>query len=333
MVTLKEVAALAGVSVSTVSRALDGKSYVSDKTRKAVQQAAKKLEYRPNALAKSLKSGSTHTLALLIPDIQNPYLPMMVRGVEDEARNRGYTLILCNTDESIEAEREYLERLKNRWVDGFIISSMREGAEHVRALKEESFPVVLTARYYGGEFDTVAIDNVEAARAAVEYLLNLGNRRIAIALGNTELNVYRDRLKGYEKALNDAGMAVDNNLIVCEKTSEAMMERIAELARKEQADAVFATSDLKAIAVMRAIADAGRRIPEDVAVMGFDDIAMGALIEPPLTTVRQPLYDIGREAARKLIAQIEAKHQGRQYIHSVELLATKIIERRSTVQR
>ena len=336
MSNLKDVALMAGVSVSTVSRALDQKSSVSSATRKRVMAAVRKLDYQPNVVAKSLKMGSTHTIALMVPDIQNLYLPMIVRGVEDTARSNGFTIILCNTDEDMDVEKEYIGVLRNRWIDGFVISSMHPQADHIRRLRDEGFPVVLTSRYYGDDFDTVEIDNVAAAYNAVRYLYEKSNRKIAIALGDIELNVYGDRFAGYKKALSDLGLPFKEHYVVREKEGGAstVIEPTARLCATEDCpDAIFATNDNKAMAVMRALHDIGKKIPEDVSVLGFDDIALSSLVQPPLTTVHQPLYEIGVEAVRKLLKQIEAKKAGKKYLNSIELLKTEIVERDSTCGR
>lgn len=337
MSNLRDVATLAGVSSSTVSRVLSGKSYVSESTRKAVLAAAKKLDYQPNALAKSLKSGLTHMIALMIPDIQNPYLPLIVRGAEDTARRNGYNMILCNTDEDVAVEEEYISALRNRWIDGIIISSMQKDSTHLCALRDDGFPVVLTSRFYTDDFDIVGIDNVQATYNAIRYLYQLGNRRIGIALGNTELNVYADRYAGYCRALQDLGLPLDERCVLRESEEglESIIRQTVQLCRDGGPcpDAIFGTSDTKALAVMRGLRSCGKIIPQDVAVMGIDDISIDTLAFPSLTTVRQPLYEIGVEAVRKLLSQIEANRLGIEYICSVELLQTTIVERESTCQR
>lgn len=337
MSNLKDVAALAGVSVSTVSRVLGKKSYVSGDTKKAVLSAAKKLNYQPNVLAKGLKSGATHMIALMIPDIQNPYLPLIVRGAEDAARANGYTTILCNTDENMQVEQDYIQALRASWIDGIIATSMREQSEHLRALREENFPLVLAARYYDDDFDCVGIDNEAAAYQAIRFLYEKGNRRIAIALGDASLNIYRDRYAGYLRAVKELGLPLDPRYVLREtpEGASSIIEPVKQLCSEPSIcpDAIFATNDTKALAVMRALFDCGKRIPEDVSVMGIDDIPVAALVHPSLTTVHQPLYEIGAAAVRKLLQQIHAARTGAPHVTSVELLKETIIERESTCQR
>lgn len=335
MSNLRDVAEHAGVSISTASRILDNKGRTSAANREAVLAAAKLLNYRPNALAKSLKSGATHMIALIIPDIQNPYLPQIVRGAEDEARSNGYCMILCNTDESINVEQECISVLRNRWIDGIIVSSMQQNSDHLRALLDDSFPLVLIARFFGDNFDAVGIDNAAAVYNAIQYLHQLGNRRIAIALGNTALNVYADRFAGYQHAIKDIGQPYDEQYILREKDGpESIIEQTVKLCSSENCpDAVLATNDTKALAVMRGLSICGKHIPEDVAVMGIDDIFFDKLVSPSLTTIHQPLYEIGKKAVQKLLAQIEANRNGQEYIRSIELLRTTIIERESTRRR
>jgi len=335
MTTLKKVAEYAGVSTSTVSRVIAGKPYVKEETRRRVLQAVQELSYSPNILAKSLKEGRTNTIALMIPSIQNQMFPIVTRGVEDTARKYGYTVILCNTDENIEVEKEYIRKLQDRWIDGFIVGSMLPASDHIRKLKADGFPVVLTSRYYGDPIDAVIIDNHRAAYDAVSYLIKTGHEKIAIAVGRRQLSLYQQRLEGYLDALKDHGLPVDESLIMHETHGTNSFYGLTQkLLDNLIPDAIFATSDPKAIVVIRAIKDRGLRIPEDISVIGIDDIEMSALIEPPLTTVSQPLYKIGALAAKKLIALIEHKNKSKEPpAPVVDVLETELIIRKSTARR
>ncbi|MEG2843362.1 MAG: LacI family DNA-binding transcriptional regulator, partial [Ruthenibacterium sp.] len=190
MTNLKDVAEHAGVSASTVSRVIGGKSYVNEQTRARVLDAVRTLNYSPNVLAKSLKMGRSNTIALMVPSIRNQIFPDIARGVEDTARKNGLTVVLCNTDEDVDVENLYIEKFKTRWIDGFIVASMLPGSEHIRQLRREGIPVVLTSRCYGNDIDAVVVDNRQAAFDAMQYLLHTGHRRIALALGRAELNIY-----------------------------------------------------------------------------------------------------------------------------------------------
>lgn len=333
MTNIKDVAERVGVSISTVSRVLSGKTCVNEETRRKVLDAVRLLDYSPNVLAKSLKMGRTNTIALMVPSIQNFIFPTIARGVEDTARKNGYTVILCNTDEDTEVEKDYITKLRNRWIDGFIVASMMPGADHIRRLWEEGFPVVLTSRYYGDPVDAVVVDNYQAAYDAVSYLIRSGHKRIAIALGRDELPFYADRHRGYLTALKDHGLPCDESLIIHETNgTNSFYYLTKQLAtRSDRPDAIFATSDPKAIVVMRALHDCGIRIPEDISVVGFDNAELSSMVEPPLSTVSQPLYEIGVLAAKKLFYQIRYKDEhGVPAPPTVDVLSTDLIIRKST---
>lgn len=333
MSNIKDVARRAGVSPSTVSRALSQKSCVSPETRERILQAAKELNYTPNVIAKSLKMGRTNTVALIVPSIRNHIFPEIASGVEDEARKNGITVILCNTDENVEVEKEYITKLRTQWVDGVIVSTMRPNSDHIRKLRDEKFPIVLTSRYYDDDgFDAVAIDNYGAAKRAVDFLAKRGHKRIVIAMGMSELNIYKDRFRGYRDALRENGITYDEKLVIYDTgEKDDLYFRIQALhSRGIEFDAVFATNDPKAIVVLRALRDAGLRVPEDVSVLGFDNIEMSSMIEPPLTTVSQPFYEMGALAMKKLISQIESKESGEKYYPSINLMDTELIIRKST---
>ncbi len=306
MTTIKDVARRAGVSTSTVSRALSGKIPVDQATKERVLQAVMDLNYHPNALAKGLKEGKTGTLGLVIPNIRNPIFPAVARGVEDAARRQGYTVVLCNTDEDVAREREYVDKLRKMWVDGILFATTGKDSHHIQALKESGFPVVLLIRHLEEDMDTVIIDNEHAAYEAVSYLVKTGHKRIAMIYGDPEMPLYRRRYDGYIRALKDAGLPALEELIVVDSTEKSngyeAMSRL--LHGQELPDAVFAMSDPKAMGVIRAIKDRGYRVPEDISVIGFDDLEISEILEPPLSTVSQPLYEMGVAAADRLIQRI-----------------------------
>lgn len=333
MANLKDVAEYAGVSPSTVSRVLSNKSYVSEKTRQKVMAAVRYYDFSPNALAKSLKMGRSNTIAMMVPSIQNLIFPVIVRGVEDTARRMGYTVILCNTDENMEVEKSYINKLRTRWIDGFIVASMMPDSDHIRALKDEGFPVVLTCRSYGNDMDAVIIDNQQAAFEATSYLIRSGHHRIALAMGRQEIPIYADRYKGYCQALEHHNLPYDEQLVIHESNGTSSFHYLIQnmLASGILPDAILATSDPKAFVVMRALHDAGIKVPQDISVMGIDNVEISSLIEPPLSTISQPLYNIGVLAAKKLVAQIQHKEKfGELSAPQVDVLKTDLIIRKST---
>lgn len=329
MVTIKMVAEKAGVSPSTVSRALSGKIPVSNSTREKVLKAVKELNYYPNTLAKSLKEGKTNTIALIVPNIQNRVFPDIAKGVEDVARKNEFTLILCNTDENINVELEYIDKLKKRWVDGFIFATAVPESNHILQLKQSGFPVVLVVRTINDKIDAVAVDNFKASYDAVKYLIKTGHKRIAIINGSLNVSVYKERFEGYKAALENEGIEVKNELIIYgDNIDNGLYSLIYNMLKKGvNPDAIFATSDPKAIIAMKAIKDFGLKVPDDISVIGFDNMDISTLVDPPLTTISQPLYDIGVLAAKKLITMIKNQKQEEPII---DILPTDLIIRKST---
>ena len=333
MKTISDVAKQAGVAVSTASRVLSGKANVSASARKKVLKAAKELQYRPNQLAKSLKIGKTNMVALLVPSIENAIIPEITKGIEDIARQSGYTVVLCNTDEDPKVQAEYIRKLRNQWIDGFLVSSMIGDYQMFKELSAEGVPLVLINRFEDdNELDAVGVDNFAGAYRATSYLIKTGNKHIAIAMGSENLRLYRDRLAGYRRALKDFNIPVDEKLIIRQENGvNGFYAQIKEFLDKgNRFDALFATSDPKAFICMHALQDYGIKIPDEVSVVGFDNVYMSATVNPALTTISQPLYEIGAHAMRKLLNQIEAKRNNEDYVMTLELLPTELILRQST---
>ena len=336
MTNMKHVASLAGVSVSTVSRVLNGKSYVNEATRQKVMEAVQQMNYHPNVPAKSLKMGRSNTICIMVPSIQNSIFPEITRGVEDVARRNGFTVVLCNTDEDTTVEKAYIDKMKTRWIDGFIVCSNIGKSDHIRALRDEGFPLVLINRFEERDvdkMDTVSVDSYGAAYNGVRYLIRAGHRRIALAYGREELYLYRERYRGYCAALKDNGIPYDENLIMRQVgDTGSFYQSTQELMRLPQPpDAIFATSDPKAFIVMHALHDMGVRIPDDVSVLGFDNVSLSSMMEPPLSTIAQPLYEMGAVAARNLIHQIHYKDKNGELPPPVRnVLEVNLIVRRST---
>lgn len=215
MTTIKDIAKIAGVSPATVSRALGGYGYVKDSTRQRIQEVADQLGYHPNALARSMVTRQTQTIGLIISDIANPFFPEVVRGIEDTAHQKGFTVILCNSDENSEKERTYIDVLMAKRVDGLIVASTAANAQHLLQLKERNLPLVLLDRSFGeGNVDTVKVDNTLGAFGAVNHLIELGHRRIGIITGPDRIPTARERLTGYEQALEQHSIHLDPKLIV-----------------------------------------------------------------------------------------------------------------------
>lgn len=330
MANIRDVAKKAGVSVATVSRVLNRASNVSPKTANAVLSAMQELRFTPNGLARGLALNRTRTIALLIPNIVNPLYPEMAKGVEDVAHQKGYNVLLCNTEEKVEKERDYLAMLIERRVDGFILMSTLLTNNDLLQIREHNIPFVLTGRYHQDlNADIVYTDYAYGSYLVVHHLLEAGYQRIAHISGSAAQWESREKLSGFEKALREAQLAIETKYIV-EGDNEiegGYLGTIRLLHLSEKPQAIFAANDLMAIGAIDAIKAQGLRVPSDVAVVGFDDIRMSTLVEPKLTTVSNPVHKMGLIGARLLFDHIDngAGEDATQKI----LLQPKLMVRRS----
>jgi DNA-binding LacI/PurR family transcriptional regulator len=308
--TIAEVAREAGVSPQTVSRVINNRPDVAHETRQRVQQIINRLGYQPSAIARSLASRRTRTLGLITADFSDYFFTQVIAGAEVEARKYGYFLMLGSTERNLQDEPEYIRLLTGRHVEGILFArpSTEPDNRHLLGLLRDGVPVVTTAYYLPGTSLTVVdVDNVDGAQQATCHLLECGHRQIAMITGPTAWKSVNDRTQGYKLALEAAGVAFDSGLIAegdwsYQSGYRAMQEL---LARGYPFSAVFAQNDQMAIAVIRALREAGRRVPQDVPVVGYDDIPVAAYTDPPLTTVRQPMQEVGKVATRLLIQAIE----------------------------
>lgn len=328
-VSIKDVAREAGVSIATVSRVLNDVDVVNEDTKKKVQDAIKKLGYRPNIVARSLKTQRTRTVGILIPDISSQFYPEIVRGTEDVANIYDYNIMLCNSDSDLEKEKEYLRVLKEKMVDGVLYMSSSLEPQIVELIKELELTTVLVETTDKDKtFPSVSIDNREAAYDAVMYLMNKGNKKIAyIGVHKDEVNAAAVRYFGYEDALKEKGIEINENLIYFgELKAHEGYEAVNKFLDKEQFDAVFCTSDEIAMGAINALRERGIKVPEEVEVVGFDNIYSSSIFYPKLTTIAQPMYDMGSVGMRMLIKTINKKElEEKNYILPYEL-----IERDST---
>ena len=298
------VAAAAKVSVATVSRALQRPEMVSEATRLRVFAAIERLGYTPNAQARNLRTARTRLVIALVPDIANPFFSEVIRGMEQVAHDNGYSVLLGDTQSSPAREQAYADMVAARQVDG-LITLMR----HLPRLQVAGrLPIVNACEYTKNrDITSVRVDNVGAARSAVDHLLTLGHRRIAFVSGPADSPISIDRRHGYEAALKKAGIPAGRLLVAPGDFSMESGVRAIEsfLARKQKFSAVFCCNDEMAIGAMRALAMHGIGVPADVSVVGFDDIRFARYTTPPLTTIAQPKNELGREAMRMLIGLLD----------------------------
>lgn len=300
---IMDVARRAGVSIATVSRVVNGQTVVAPETRERVMEAVRELGYQPNALAASLVRGRSRTLGIVIPDISNPFFPEVVRGLEDAAHKAGYNVILCNSDLNIDKEIEYFEVLRQKQVDGLIYHSGTVTSRHLEVFERLNLPVVLAATHDDGyHFPCVLVDNRRAAEEAMDHLIDLGHRRLGVITGNDPISG-KTRLAGYRDALNKHGLKLPEEWTAVLdwrfESAYAAAQRMFDGKRRPTAVAV--ASDYMALGVVAAAIDIGLQVPRDVSVIGFDNIRLAAEVRPALTTVAQPMYEMGAEAASLLI--------------------------------
>lgn len=309
MSSLNDVAALAKVSIATVSRVINNSDKVVPETRALVQKAMDELGYQPNRVARRLrqKGGRRHLLGLILPDIQNPFFAELARGVEDVAYANQFAVLLCNSDENLKKEAFYLDVMKAESVDGVILPPIAERDPAVLKLAQSGMPVVSVDRSLNSTLvDTVEVDNFQGAYEAVEHLIKLGHKRIGLIAGRTNLSTSRDRRRGYEEAMAVAGLPLKMEFIRVGDNKQASGKALAEelLELSPRPTALFVCNNLMAVGALEAIHAKKLKVPAEVALIGFDDLPWAEALDPPLSVVRQPAYELGRAAAETLLKRL-----------------------------
>jgi LacI family transcriptional regulator, repressor for deo operon, udp, cdd, tsx, nupC, and nupG len=314
MVGIVDVAKRANVSTATVSRVLSKPETVTEKTTEKVLRAIKALNYHPNILARQLRRLETNTILVVVPDITNPFFSKVLRGIESVAVANGYQVLLGDTGNDVERENGYLNILQQKRADGIILLTARMDSRLVEEMAE-NFPVVLACEYIeGSRIPTVSIDNISGARKATEYLIELGHERIGCITGPLDVVLGRDRLKGFYQAMASKNLMVEPVLVQegnfsFESGFNLMMKFFA---LGQLPTAIFAANDEMAMGVIKAVKSKRLRVPEDISIIGFDDLQFSSIFEPGLTTIAQPAYEIGENAMdllMKLINKEEVKQE------------------------
>lgn len=307
MSTIRDVAKLAGVSIATVSRVLNGKGYVHSKTKLKVQNAVEELQFQPNSVAQGLASKKSGMIACVLPDITNPFFAELARAIEDAAKLEGYTVVICNSDDNKDEERNYIEILKNKYIDGIVIASQTIDKNDVAQLKNGGIPTIMLDRVPEDE-DMIVIraQNYNGAKLAVNHLLDIGCKKVAHIYGPQTIIPARERLKGFQDSVGNFEWYTEQLLTSGDFEIEGGMSATRELLKKNpDIDGIFAGNDLMAIGAIKVLLSMGIRVPEEVAVVGFDDISISKIIEPELSTVSQPIYEMGREAVNLLVKSMK----------------------------
>lgn len=307
--TIKDIAKLAGVSIATVSKVINGKDQnISEQTRHRVLDIVEKEGYVPNGIAKSLKIKKTKTIGLIMPDVTNLFFTNLARGAEDVAEEKGYSIILCNTDNKSKKEEKYLNVLKEKMVDGVIMTASENNLDY--PIIESKLPMVLVDRdvHVERKIGKIMVDNERAAYDAVMFLIRQGCKHVGFISSRGINQSSADRLKGYKRALKENAIKIDNDKIYLDSYSvESGSKGALKLIANGQIDGICCGNDLIAIGAIKALREKKIHVPKDVKIIGFDDIYIAQYMNPPLTTIRQPIYQLGEEAAKMLISIIEKK--------------------------
>ena len=329
MATIREVAESAGVSYATVSHVINNTRVVTQETRERVLAAMAALDYHPNALARSLRQGKSNTLGLVLPDSANPFFAEISRSIEDEAFRTGYSVFLCNTELDTKRELFYVDVLSKKQVDGIIFVAAGDQPDSLDFLRRQNMPVVMIDRDLPNvEVDAVLTDHQLGGFLATRHLIELGHQRIACIAGPSSITPSAERITGYRRALEEAGLSIDENLIVRgDYHAQSGMEITNSLLQMDpRPTAIFALNDLMALGALRAAAEAGCSVPVDLAIVGYDDLELARFTNPPLTTIAQPKKEIGSQAVNLLASRIAQKSRPPSRL----VLPPELIIRRST---
>jgi DNA-binding LacI/PurR family transcriptional regulator len=326
-VSIKDIARIAGVSHSTVSRALADSPLVAPATKRRIQRIAREMGYTPSAIARGLVTRRTATIGLVVTTIADPFIAEVVQGIEETALDNGYSVILCDCNAEPERELTCVRTLREKWVDAIIVTSSRVGSLYVPLLEELGIPIVLVNNQRTGEYVySVRTDNLEGGRLVGEYLLSLGHRRIGYITGPPSASSSRERLEGCRTALQEQGVDIPEEWIA---PGDGRIAGGASgirylLERSPRPTAVFCYNDMTAIGALQAAREIGLRVPADLSLVGYDDITFAALVDPPLTTVAQDRYMLGRQAMELTLSLLD----GQEGVHDI-VLRPSLIKRDS----
>jgi DNA-binding LacI/PurR family transcriptional regulator len=307
--SLQEVAQRARVSIATVSRVLNKSDKVVPETRAVVEQALLDLGYRPSRVARRLRmnTGHAHLVGLIIPDIQNPFYAEIARGVEDAAYASEYALILCNSDENQDKERFYLDVMQAESVDGIVLPPFDDTDVGVVEMVKTGIPVVCVDRSHGKvKTDLVEVDNYQGGLEAVRHLIAKGHKSIALIEGRTQVSTSRERRRGYVDALTERGIAIRKDLMrggdFKQESGRLLTNELLDL--RKPPTALFVCNNLMTVGALAALHQRGVRVPDEIALVGFDDLPWAEALDPPPTVIRQPAYEVGRQAMELLLKRI-----------------------------
>jgi DNA-binding LacI/PurR family transcriptional regulator len=330
---IKAIAEKAGVSTATVSRVLSGFPGVREKTKKKVMKITSELNYEVDGIARSLRQKKTFKIGVIVGDVLSQFYTVLAKSIEDIANKYGYSMILCNGDDDPEKELNYLKVLRSSRVDGIIIAPTGKNAGYINNLLQSNIKIVLIDRLIEGvDCDAVLVDNEKGAYTAVKYLIDKGYKKIAIIDGFIDRTTGKERLKGYLRALNENNIPRNDDFIKIKdfKKRSGIVFANELLENKNKPEAIFVANLELTLGAIISIKSLGLKIPDDIAVIGFDDSDWAQILEPPLTLISQPVYDLGETAAEMLIKNIENDNSKREKL--IVTMNTKLIERGSVIK-
>jgi len=329
-ITISDIAKKANVSTATVSRVLNNKSDVSDKTRKKIKKIIEEMDYNPSIIARGLSLNKTHTIGLIIPNITNPYFPEIAKAIESKAEKEGYSVILYNTDNDYEKEMKILKIMQQKQVDGLIVSLTEKTKDYINKLFSKDFPIVqIDRKVIGLKCPSVITDNFLSGYKATKYLIDHSHTKIAHIVGLPDIQNSIDRLNGYKQALEDHNIELNDKYIVQgDQTIESGYEEGKKLLQlKSTPTAIFSANDLMVIGVYNAAKELSINIPSDISIIGHDNINISSIVNPTITTIDQPKYKMGEKATELLIDQLNGKNN-----ISNKVYVSKLIERESVAR-
>ena len=330
-VTIDDVAKAAGVSKQTVSRAINNKGEISPRTRERILAIVKEMGYRPNRMAQAMNTSRSHMIGLVIADITNPFFPELVRAVQDTAMQKGYTALICNTDEA--KEIEILYELVTHGIDGLITFTHQSSETAIAEFANTFGPLLIINREFDLLIDhpnvtSLIVDNLSGARQAIDHLVELGHENIGMLTNSHFPKEKTRRVQGYQKALIDHGLKADENLLVGHDPTLAGGYEATKilLAQRPDVTAIFTYNDLMGLGAIRACRDMNLAVPQDISVIGFDDIQLSSMVTPALSSIRVNKYEMGKLAFERVFSLIEDPNQSRAKIE----MGTSLMNREST---
>jgi len=306
--TIYDIAREAGVSIATVSQVINGKGKISEERRNEIMEIMERLNYQPSVIAAALAGKKTYTLGLLVPDISNPFFAEIARAVEDRGHQLGYSLVICSTDNKDERVERYLTLLQQKSIDGMIIGTGMDNKEILNPLMEKQIPIAMIARELPEQpVHTVVVDDYIGGRLAAKHLLQLGHRKLAVLAEQAKVRSSRERVRGFRESLAADGVELpEQRVLHCDFVVEDGKRRTLELLKQaDRPTALFCCNDLLAIGALQAVKELGLRVPQDLSVIGFDNTILASVTDPPLTTVAQPMEEMGRMAVDLLIQELK----------------------------